>query len=66
MFRYFLNVAWGTHEALADVQRIRGRKFRFEADVPIPLQVDGDPAGMLPAEFSVLPGALQVYAPRGE
>jgi diacylglycerol kinase family enzyme len=64
MFRYFLNVAWGTHEGLADVQRVRGRRFRFEADVPIPLQVDGDPAGMLPAEFSVLPGELHVYAPR--
>lgn len=42
-----------------------GTCIRFEAasQSTIPLQVDGDPANALPAEFSVEPAALRVVAP---
>lgn len=33
----------------------RGRHVRLSSDEPVPLQIDGDPAGFLPAEFSFLP-----------
>lgn len=44
----------------------QGREIRFErlAADPIPLQVDGDPAGAIPAEFGVLPGQLRLTVPR--
>ena len=50
-----------------DVLYAQGRDIRFEpagAEAP-PLQIDGDPAGCAPAEFSILPGALQVLAAPG-
>ncbi|RME92923.1 MAG: diacylglycerol kinase family lipid kinase [Verrucomicrobia bacterium] len=37
--------------------------LRLEADGPLPLEIDGDHAGWLPAEFSVLPRALRVMTP---
>jgi len=63
MVRYLCNLALGTHERLWDVESLRGRRVRIEADVPVPIQVDGDPAGWTPVEICVLPGALEVIAP---
>ncbi|MBI3118689.1 MAG: hypothetical protein HYZ00_08395, partial [Candidatus Hydrogenedentes bacterium] len=45
----------------AGVIYLQGRHVRLEAvDAPVPLQVDGDPAGELPAEFEVSPRAVRV------
>lgn len=63
MVRYLCNLALGTHEQLADVQSVRGRRVRIESDVPVPIQVDGDAAGWTPAEICVLPAALEVVVP---
>jgi diacylglycerol kinase (ATP) len=63
MVRYLCNLALGTHEQLADVQSVRGRRVRIESDVPVPIQVDGDSAGWTPAEIRVLPAALEVLVP---
>lgn len=63
MVRYLCNLALGTHESLPDVESLAGRRVRIEADVPVPIQVDGDPAGFTPAEICVLPAALEVIAP---
>lgn len=63
MMRYLYKVAIGTHEGLRDVTVARATRVRIESDIPVPLQVDGDPAGWTPAEIRVLPRALQVYAP---
>jgi diacylglycerol kinase family enzyme len=63
MVRYLCNLAVGTHERLWDVDSLTGRRVRIESDVPVPVQVDGDPAGWTPAEICVLPGALTVIAP---
>jgi diacylglycerol kinase family enzyme len=38
----------------------------LEADEPVPLQLDGEFAGWLPATLRILPGALQVLRPRLE
>jgi diacylglycerol kinase (ATP) len=48
-----------------DVVYLRGREVVFEpADGGVvPLQVDGDPAGRLPASFVIEPAALSVIAP---
>jgi len=63
MVRYLCNLAVGNHERLWDVESLTGRRVRIESDVPVPVQVDGDPAGWTPAEICVLPGALEVIAP---
>ena len=52
----------------ADVQILRGRSIRLEAagdGEPPPLQVDGDPAGEIPVEISVLPAAQGFLVPAG-
>lgn len=41
----------------------RARKIRMTADPPLPVQLDGDPLGWTPREFSVAHGGLQVISP---
>lgn len=62
MVRYLCNLALGTHERLWDVESRQARRVRIEADVPVPIQTDGDAAGFTPAEIRVLPAALEVVA----
>lgn len=54
----------GSHLRDPAVRWTRGRVI--EADAPpgrVPLELDGEPLGMLPARLEVLPGALRVVAP---
>ena len=63
MVRYFVSLALGMHEGLSDVTSVRARHVRLESDVPVPIQIDGDPAGTTPANIRVLPGSLEIFAP---
>ncbi len=63
MFRYFYNVMRGRHESLSDVRSLQATKFRVESDIPVAVQVDGDPAGFTPVEIRVLPAAGQFLVP---
>lgn len=65
MVRYLYNVARGRHECLPDVQSIRAARVRVESDRPVPIQMDGDPAGWTPAELRALPGEVEVIVPAG-
>ncbi len=49
-----------------DVVYVQGKHVELTpaSDEPVPLQIDGDPAGCLPAEFTVAPAALRVVVPR--
>lgn len=49
----------------ADVRYAQGREVTFEpaGEEAAPLQIDGDPAGSLPASFSVLPAAARIIVP---
>ena len=64
MLRYFCNLALGKHETLEDVETLQCRGVRIESDEPVPIQIDGDPAGSTPVEMCVLPGVLEVVVPR--
>lgn len=66
MLRYVYKVAMKSHETLEDVQSVRASRFRVEADEPVPIQVDGDPAGWTPVEIRVLPSELEVFVPDGQ
>ncbi len=61
--RYSCNLVLNRHERLGDVTSATVRRVRIESAVPVPLQIDGDPAGTTPTEISILPGALEVLAP---
>jgi diacylglycerol kinase family enzyme len=41
----------------------RATRIRVDADVPVPIQVDGDPAGSTPAEIRILPKGLRMVVP---
>lgn len=49
---------WHVEHPLVTYKQVR--RVRIEADQPLPLQCDGDPAGELPAEIEVLPAAINV------
>ncbi len=58
---YFL----GLETALGGVAFHRARRVRLEAadGAPVPVQMDGDPAGRLPADFEIVPGGIRILAP---
>ncbi len=62
-----LRMVWsiwrGSHEQSTEVVRITGRRFRIESDTPVPLQADGDPAGLTPAEITIDPLAVEFIVP---
>jgi len=55
----------GHHLAMKEVQRTRLRRLKVapaDSATKIPLEVDGETPGHLPASFELLPGALRVRA----
>jgi diacylglycerol kinase (ATP) len=53
----------GSHLSLEEVTSTRARKLvatPVEADAVVPLELDGETPGRLPATFEVLPGALRI------
>lgn len=55
----------GSHLALEDVWNTPARKLFVEpadADARVPLELDGETPGRLPATFEILPGALRLRA----
>jgi diacylglycerol kinase (ATP) len=61
---YLGGVMLGQHEGMQDFLRVQTRRLLVEAAGPVPLQLDGDPGGELPMEFSVLPGRLTLLVAR--
>ena len=61
----FLNYLLPIDVRTPDVAFHRAREVRLATTDgrSVPLQMDGDPAGHLPARFQILPGALRILAP---
>ncbi len=57
---YLGGVMLGQHEGMQDFTRVQTRRVRVEAAGPAPFQLDGDPGGELPAEFSISPGRIRL------
>src|SRR5512139_1439673 len=49
----------GSHVERPEVEVLRGRRIRIEADRPLPYGADGEVDGILPVEAEVMPGALR-------
>jgi len=48
---------------IVESQPIRAKHVRIHSEVPVPLQIDGDPAGHSPAEIRVLDAKLRLLTP---
>ena len=65
MFRYALGAFTKTHTNDSDVLYIQGKKIKISADRPnVPVQMDGDNAGMLPVEINCIPGVVRLIVPQ--
>ena len=54
----------GRHQAHRNVERVVAPRFILESDTPLPLQLDGEPAGRASYyDINVLPSALRVFVP---
>lgn len=55
----------GTHLSLPCIHNFRGPVVEAVAcdNVPVLLELDGEPVGQLPARYQILPQALRLYAP---
>jgi diacylglycerol kinase (ATP) len=63
--RAFPRVFRGTHVTHPKVTMLRGSKVEVSADRRFDVYADGEPAGPLPAVFTVVTAALRVAVPRG-
>ena len=60
-----LGYLFGAEVALHDAAFHRARRVRLESadGAPVPVQIDGDPGGHLPADFEIVPGGIRLLAP---
>ena len=65
LVRLFLKAAVGEHLRTEGAVYVKGRHARIESPsgTPIPIQVDGDPAGHTPADIDLLPIRLPFIVP---
>ena len=61
--RYFQAIAFGTHPELPDVEYFQTSSLKVTSSGDVPVELDGEVAGMLPCLFSVEPQKLRVMAP---
>jgi len=66
-WRAVLRMGWralvGASPAAGGAVCLQARAVELSSAGPVPIQLEGDCAGHLPARCSVLPGALQVVCP---
>ena len=53
----------GTHLSHPKIELLRGARVSVEAEVPVPLELDGEQPGTTPATFEVVPAALRLRVP---
>jgi diacylglycerol kinase (ATP) len=63
VFRHFFMILLGEHQHDPRVERYRARSVEIRGERPLPVHIDGDPAGATPISISVAPRALRVIVP---
>jgi diacylglycerol kinase (ATP) len=61
--RHILSVLRGRHHRDPKVETYRARRVELRADRPLPVHLDGEPAGHTPTTIAVVPRALRVIVP---
>jgi diacylglycerol kinase family enzyme len=63
----FAQLAWrlvvGGHRAAPGVMYLRGKSVRIESTEPLPVQIDGDPAGATPVTLGLLERQVSFIVP---
>jgi diacylglycerol kinase (ATP) len=54
----------GTHLSHPKIELLRSQTVSVDAEVPVPLELDGEQPGTTPARFDVVPRALRLRVPR--
>lgn len=62
-FRWFLAAWFGRLGQATDLVTRTAARVRLTSIQPVPVQVDGDPAGTTPLELTVIPYALEIIVP---
>jgi YegS/Rv2252/BmrU family lipid kinase len=60
---HLANVIRQRHDRAAGVIYRKCLEIRITGDEPVPIEIDGDPGGTLPADYSVLPSAATFLGP---
>ena len=63
LLRLFLLAAVGEHVWTEGAAYNRGKRVTIESPAPVPVQIDGDPAGHTPVEIDLLPIRLPFIVP---
>jgi diacylglycerol kinase (ATP) len=61
--RTFPKIYRGKHLAHPKIEVLRGGAVEVDADVPLPIVLDGEQPGTTPARFEIVPAALRVRVP---
>ena len=61
--RAFPRVFKGAHAGHPKITMLQGRRVRIETTPPLPLLIDGEVTGTTPAEFTLLPAAIEFLFP---
>jgi len=61
--RTFPKIYRGRHLSHPKIEVLRGSTVEIEADVALPIVLDGEQPGTTPARFELVPGALRVRVP---
>lgn len=64
-FAYFRDAYLGRLNRRSDVESFTAKSIRVESDAPVPIQIDGDPAGTTPTTVTLEPKALRAFANEG-
>jgi YegS/Rv2252/BmrU family lipid kinase len=61
--RTFPKIYRGKHLSHPKIDRLQGSRVRIEAEIPLPIVLDGEQPGTTPATFELVPAALRVRVP---
>lgn len=60
---HLINIVLRRHNFNPDLLYYRAREISIESSAPLDVQIDGDPIGVTPMTFRVVPGALRAWLP---
>ena len=63
LIKLALSAAAGEHVQQEGVVYVKGRNVRIESTTPVPVQVDGEPAGQTPVDIDLLPCRIPFIVP---
>ncbi len=63
VWRHFVLLLAGRHETSSHIEMLRGQRIQILGEKPMPVHLDGDPAGTTPVDIQVVPRAIELIVP---